>query len=265
VAGSLSRKPLIVLLVHSDAITFDILQLLTLMRQKSMSNSGLSLEDAQKQLDLVVRLVPGWLIEVNTPCLGLASLGKPGSISVRLDRRLSWVAARAKLLAAAEQSKHDRAHVKAACEQEAVLEQQEAVAEAAKVTAAAVAAQPDAAAEGETDGEAYHAGEVVVAVLSADADLGMPSFTLGWGAGSSRGPSRATRSSSTQSRPVEGGAKEPVFSVGEKRLRCSNVPQQHKVSAAAADLLGVGGTGPASSGAGSLLSCLAFTGPRKPR
>ena len=243
------------------------------MRQKSTSNSGLSQEDTQKQLDLVVRLVPGWLIEVNTPCLGLASLAKPGSLSVRLDRRLSWVAARSKLLAAAEQAKLDRPQVKAACEQEAVLEQQEAEAAAAAEAAEGVAAEPSCEAA-TVEGDFDHQGdEVVVAVLSEKKVAGgvsaaVPDFSLGWGGGSSsRGSVRVSRSGGVGQQQAAAKGESVVGVVG-KRLRCSDVPmqpQQRKISAAAAELLGLSDSKPAGNGAGAgaLMSCLAFGGLKK--
>jgi hypothetical protein len=77
------------------------LQVLTLLRQKSTSKSGMSATDAADQLGLMSRMVPDFLRTVTSSGTSLAGITQ----SVRINRQLSWPAARQKLLAAAAEAR----------------------------------------------------------------------------------------------------------------------------------------------------------------
>lgn len=102
-------------------------QLLLQLRQRSASRSGLSGEDAAAQLDLVTRLVPGWVTEVTAAGQQLAGL----TTNVRLNRRLPWNEARAKLMAGAAEARANQAAAAAARAADAAAAADEASAAAA--------------------------------------------------------------------------------------------------------------------------------------
>jgi hypothetical protein len=76
-------------------------QVLTLLRQKSTSKSGMSVADATAQLDLMLRLVPDFLRTITSSGASLAGLTQ----SVRINRQITWPAARQKLLTGAAEAR----------------------------------------------------------------------------------------------------------------------------------------------------------------
>lgn len=132
-----------------------LLQVLQLLRQKSTSKSGMSVADAVEQLDLMLRLVPEFLRTVTSSGMSLAALGAPPAAlppttttggaastqSVRINRQLSWGAARQKLLAGAAEARCSGSAAAAAAV--AAEQQREAAVEAAAVVAAAASVELD--------------------------------------------------------------------------------------------------------------------------
>lgn len=135
--------------------------MLTLLRQKSTSKSGMSASDAAGQLDLMLRLVPEFLRTVTTSGTSLAGITQ----SVRINRQVSWSAARLKLLAGAAEA---RCSGSVAAAQAVVAEQQREADEAAALAAAAVAAEL----EDESSGSGSESEEVCEARGPVD-ELGL--------------------------------------------------------------------------------------------
>jgi hypothetical protein len=133
------------------------LQVLTLIRQKSTSKSGMSATDAADQLGLMTRMVPDFLRTVTSSGTSLAGITQ----SVRINRQLSWPAARQKLLAAAAEARHSGAAAAAAA---LAAEQQREAGEVA--AAAAVELNDDGSSSGSESEE-----EVVEAGLTGDLGL----------------------------------------------------------------------------------------------
>lgn len=77
------------------------MQVLQLLRQKCTCKSGMSPADASEQLDLVLRFVPEFIRTVNVSGQLLAGMTQ----SVRINRQVTWPAARHKLLSAAAEAR----------------------------------------------------------------------------------------------------------------------------------------------------------------
>lgn len=136
--------------------------MLTLLRQKSTSKSGMSASDAAGQLDLMLRLVPEFLRTVTTSGTSLAGITQ----SVRINRQVSWSAARQKLLAGAAEA---RCSGSVAAAQAVAAEQQREADEAAALAAAAVAAEL----EDESSGSGSESEEEVCEVRGPVDELGL--------------------------------------------------------------------------------------------
>jgi hypothetical protein len=104
-----------------------------LLRQKSTSKAGMSAAEAAEQLDLMLRLVPDFLRLVTTSGASLAAVST--AQNVRINRQLSWPAARSKLLAGAAEARSSGA---TAAARAVAAEQQREVEEAAAAAAASV-------------------------------------------------------------------------------------------------------------------------------
>lgn len=133
------------------------LQLLVLLRQKSTSKAGMSPSDAAGQLELLMRFVPEFVRTINTPGQSLAGMTQ----SVRINRQMSWPAARQKLLAAAAEARSSG--IAAAARALAAEEQREK-----QEAAAAAGAEGDEQQEIESEEEVVN-GEAVELVAAADA------------------------------------------------------------------------------------------------
>lgn len=125
-------------------------QVLTLLRQKSTSKSGMSATDASDQLGLMTRMVPDFLRTVTSSGTSLAGITQ----SVRINRQLSWPTARQKLLAAAAEARHSGA---AAAASALAAEQQREAREAA-ATAAVELDDEGSSSGSESEEEAAEAG-----------------------------------------------------------------------------------------------------------
>jgi hypothetical protein len=140
-----------------------LLQVLTLLRQKSTCKSGMSASDAAGQLDLMLRLVPEFLRTVTTSGASLAGITQ----SVRINRQVSWTAARQKLLAGAAEA---RCSGSVAAAQAVTAEQQREADEAAALAAAAVVA---AEVEDESSGSGSESEEEVCEARGPVDELGL--------------------------------------------------------------------------------------------
>jgi len=107
------------------------LQVVQLLRQKSTSKNGMSLLDAGEQLELMLRLVPEFLRVVTSSGASLAGITQ----SVRINRQVSWPAARQKLLAGAAEA---RSSGRAAAAEAVAAEHQREADMAAVAAAAAI-------------------------------------------------------------------------------------------------------------------------------
>lgn len=126
-------------------------QVLTLLRQKSTSKSGMSVADATEQLDLMLRLVPDFLRTITSSGASLAGLTQ----SVRINRQMTWPAARQKLLTGAAEA---RCSGSIAATQAVAAEQQR---EAGVAVAAASAVEVEDESSGsESEEEVFETGPV---------------------------------------------------------------------------------------------------------
>lgn len=112
-------------------LTACCLQVVQLLRQKSTSKNGMSQADAGEQLELMLRLVPEFLRVVTSSGASLAGITQ----SVRINRQISWPAARQKLLAGAAEA---RSSGRAAAAHAVAAEQQREADMAAVAAAAAI-------------------------------------------------------------------------------------------------------------------------------
>lgn len=139
-------------------------QVLTLLRQKSTSKSGMSATDATEQLDLMLRLVPDFLRTITSSGASLAGLTQ----FVRINRQMTWPAARQKLLAGAAEA---RCSGSVAAAQAVVAEQQREADEAAAVAAAVDLEDEPSGSGSESEEEVCEAGTVDELGLDTLAEL----------------------------------------------------------------------------------------------
>jgi hypothetical protein len=101
---------------------------LLLMRQKSTFKSGMSPAEAAEQLDLLTRMVPDMIRSVTSSGQSLAGL----TPSIRINRQMTWSAARQKLMRAVAEARSGGIAAAAMAVAEDQQQQQEEVAEAAQ-------------------------------------------------------------------------------------------------------------------------------------
>jgi hypothetical protein len=170
-------------------------QVLTLLRQKSTSKSGMSVADATEQLDLMLRLVPDFLRIITSSGASLAGITQ----SVRINRQMNWPAARQKLLAGAAEA---RCSGSVAATQAVAAEQQR---EAAVAVAAAVEVENESSGSESESEEMCEAGPVDELGLDIMAELD---------GNTGSGPSSSTRKPASKQVVAGGLADEALALLG---------------------------------------------------
>lgn len=138
-------------------------EVLTLLRQKSTLPGGMSPADAAEQLELLLRLIPEFVRTCHAPGQALAAM----ATSVRINRQMSWGAARGRLLAEAASARNHGLDAAAAAVK-AEVEREEA-AEGSNDCSEAVAAA-SMATRGASDSEVVVAGVGGSAASAQDGD-----------------------------------------------------------------------------------------------